>query len=129
MLSQDVERYVTLQRILGYKFGDQSRSLKLFADYAGAHGDEFVRVERLGPWRDQRRWSSGDRPGAHLASCAHDAVNFIGIVDVGQGSPGQRSGGSLAPWGNGRSSGTAHTTYAGCRRAEAPQNCAIGRTG
>jgi integrase len=50
MLSQDVERYVTLQRILGYKFGDQSRSLKLFADYAGAHGDEFVRVERVLAW-------------------------------------------------------------------------------
>jgi integrase len=50
MLSQDVERYVTLQRTLGYKFGDQSRSLKLFADYADAHGDEFVRVERVLAW-------------------------------------------------------------------------------
>jgi len=50
MLSQDVERYATLQRTLGYKFGDQSRSLKLFADYAMAHGDEFVRVERVLAW-------------------------------------------------------------------------------
>lgn len=50
MLSQDVERYVTLQRTLGYKFGDQSRSLKLFADYAMAHRDEFIRVERVLAW-------------------------------------------------------------------------------
>jgi integrase len=50
MLSQDVERYVDLQRTLGFKFGDQSRSLKLFADYAGARGDEFVRVGRVLAW-------------------------------------------------------------------------------
>jgi len=31
MLSQDVERYVDLQRSLGFKFGDQSCSLRLFA--------------------------------------------------------------------------------------------------
>jgi len=29
MLSQDVERYVDLQRSLGFKFGDQSCSLRL----------------------------------------------------------------------------------------------------
>ena len=34
MLSQDVERYIDLQRTLGYKFGDQSCSLRLFAAYA-----------------------------------------------------------------------------------------------
>lgn len=50
MLSQDVERYIALQRTLGYKFGDQSRSLTLFADYATAHGDAFVRVERVLAW-------------------------------------------------------------------------------
>jgi len=50
MLSQDVERYVNLQRILGYKFDDQSCSLKLFADYAVAQGDEFIRVERVLAW-------------------------------------------------------------------------------
>lgn len=50
MLSQNVERYITLQRTLGFKFGDQSCSLKLFAAYAIAHGDEFVRVERVLAW-------------------------------------------------------------------------------
>ena len=50
MLSQDVERYIDLQRTLGYKFGDQSCSLKLFAAYAMSNGDEFVRVERVLAW-------------------------------------------------------------------------------
>ena len=53
MLSQDVERYATLQRTVGYKFGQQSRSLKHFADYAMAHGDEFVCVERVLAWAAQ----------------------------------------------------------------------------
>ena len=50
MLSQDVERYIDLQRTLGYKFGDQSCSLRLFAAYAMSNGDEFVRVERVLTW-------------------------------------------------------------------------------
>ena len=50
MLSQDVERYIDLQRTLGYKFGDQSNSLKLFAAYAISHGEEFVHVERVLAW-------------------------------------------------------------------------------
>lgn len=50
MLSQDVENYVTLRRTLGYKFDSQSRSLKLFADYAMAQADEFVRVDRVLAW-------------------------------------------------------------------------------
>jgi integrase len=53
MLSQDVERHATLQRTLGYKFDEQSRSLKRFADYAMAHGDEFVRVDRVLAWAAQ----------------------------------------------------------------------------
>ena len=50
MLSQDVEGYIDLQQTLGYKFGDQSCSLRLFAAYAMSHGDEFVRVERVLAW-------------------------------------------------------------------------------
>ena len=62
MLSQDVERYTALQRTLGYKFEDQSRSLQQFADYAMAHGDEFVRIQRVLAWATQtpsaqRRWT------------------------------------------------------------------------
>lgn len=59
MLSHDVERYITLQRTLGYKYDDQSRSLKLFAAYAMAHADEFVRVERV------LAWSAAQTPSAH----------------------------------------------------------------
>ena len=50
MLNQDVERYIDLQRTLGFKFGDQASSLKLFAAYAMSNGDEFVRVERVLAW-------------------------------------------------------------------------------
>jgi integrase len=53
VLNQDVERYATLQRTLGYKFVKQSRSLQHFAAYAMAHGDEFVRVERVLAWAAQ----------------------------------------------------------------------------
>lgn len=50
MLSRDVERYVTLRRTLGHKFGDQARSLELFAKYAMAYGDQFVRAKRVLDW-------------------------------------------------------------------------------
>jgi integrase len=50
MLSQDVERYSSLQRALGYKCADSARSLTHFATFAMAHGDEFVRVERVLVW-------------------------------------------------------------------------------
>ena len=50
MLSQDVERYVTSKRIVGYKFTYPAYSLKRFADYAMAHGDQFIRVERVLAW-------------------------------------------------------------------------------
>jgi integrase len=61
MLSQDVERYATLQRALGYKFSDQSRSLKLFADYAMDHGDQFVGVERVLAWAAAQTSSAARR--------------------------------------------------------------------
>lgn len=50
MLSQDVERYTTSKRTLGYKFTAQTYSLKRFADYAMAHGDQFIRVDRVLAW-------------------------------------------------------------------------------
>ena len=50
MLTQAVEHYVSLQRSLGYKFDDQAHSLRQFAEYAVAHGDRFIRVERVLAW-------------------------------------------------------------------------------
>ena len=50
MLSQDVERYVTSKRALGYKFNYPAYSLKRFADYAIARGDQFISVERVLAW-------------------------------------------------------------------------------
>ncbi len=50
MLTQSVEHYVSLQRSLGYKYDEQARSLRQFAEYAAARGDSFIRVERVLAW-------------------------------------------------------------------------------
>ena len=44
MLSDDVTRYVALYRRLGRSFAEQSRTLHLYALYAGAQGDSHVRI-------------------------------------------------------------------------------------
>lgn len=53
MLIEAVERYVSLQRTLGYKYEEQARSLRQFAEYATARGDDFIRVERVLTWAAQ----------------------------------------------------------------------------
>jgi integrase/recombinase XerD len=50
MLSDDVRRYVALQRGLGLKFDEQSRTLLQFAAYAEAHGDQHTRTVRIYDW-------------------------------------------------------------------------------
>lgn len=53
MLIEAVEHYVNLQRTLGYKYDEQARSLRQFAEYAAARGDDFIRVERVLAWAAQ----------------------------------------------------------------------------
>lgn len=50
MLSRDVERYVQLQRIVGFKFRTAGILLRSFAAFAEAHGDETVRSSRVVDW-------------------------------------------------------------------------------
>jgi len=50
MLSDDVRRYVALQRGLGRKFDEQSRILLQFVAYAEAHGDQHTRTDRIYDW-------------------------------------------------------------------------------
>lgn len=50
MLIQAVDRYVSLQRSLGYKYDDQARTLQKFAKYATDSGDSFIRVDRVLAW-------------------------------------------------------------------------------
>ena len=45
-----VERYVSFKRELGYKFTESARLLRVFADYAMAHGDRFTRSDRMVDW-------------------------------------------------------------------------------
>ncbi len=50
MLSRDVERYVQLQRTVGFKFRTAGILLRSFAAFAEAHGDETVRSCRAADW-------------------------------------------------------------------------------
>ena len=50
MLSQDLTRYADLHRSLGFKFRIQLSLLGNFVTFAEAHGDEFVRVDRVLDW-------------------------------------------------------------------------------
>ena len=50
MLIEDVTRYVALYRRLGRSFAEQSRTLHLYALYAGAQGDSHVRIARIHDW-------------------------------------------------------------------------------
>ena len=45
-----VERYVSFKRQLGYKLTEGARLLRVFADYAMAHGDRFTRIDRMLDW-------------------------------------------------------------------------------
>lgn len=53
MLIEAVKRYANLQRAMGYKYDDQARSLRQFAEYAADRGDDFIRVERVLTWANQ----------------------------------------------------------------------------
>jgi integrase len=50
MLSHDVERFVSLKRAAGYKFNGQDKTLRDFAEFATASGDQFVRAGRVYDW-------------------------------------------------------------------------------
>ena len=50
MLSQDLTRYVDLHRSLGFRFRIQHSLLRNFVTFAEAHGDEFIRVDRVLDW-------------------------------------------------------------------------------
>lgn len=45
-----VERYVELNRKLGYKFADNERVLREYAEFATAFGDEWTRCDRIIDW-------------------------------------------------------------------------------
>ena len=53
MLSDDMTRFVDLHRGLGFKFRTQHGLLRSFVAFAEAHGDEFVRRDRVLDWASQ----------------------------------------------------------------------------
>lgn len=50
MLNANVSRYVEMHQALGFKYRSQSLLLHNFADFAEAHGDTAVRVDRVLNW-------------------------------------------------------------------------------
>lgn len=50
MLSNDVARYVALNRRLGLKFDEQSRTLNLYLHFAETHGDRHTLISRIHDW-------------------------------------------------------------------------------
>ena len=50
MLTADVERYVHLRQILGFKLRDASRLLRAFAGFAVARGDTHLRESTAVDW-------------------------------------------------------------------------------
>lgn len=50
MLSDEVTRYVALQRGLGLKFNNEDQILRSFVTFAEANGDQHMRAERIFAW-------------------------------------------------------------------------------
>ena len=50
MLSDEVTRYVALQRSLGLKFNNEDQILRSFVTYAEANGDQHMRAARIFAW-------------------------------------------------------------------------------
>jgi integrase len=53
MLSQDVNRYVELHRVMGFKFRTQHSLLRNFVRFADQHGDSHVRTPTVLDWAAQ----------------------------------------------------------------------------
>jgi integrase len=53
MLSNDIARYVELHRSMGFKFRSQHILLRSFGEFAGEHGDRFVRTATVLSWAGQ----------------------------------------------------------------------------
>lgn len=50
MLSEDLDRHISLHQALGFKFRTQSLLLLNFVAYAEAHGDQLISAERILAW-------------------------------------------------------------------------------
>lgn len=50
VLDPDITRYLEVHQGMGFKFEEQARMLRLFADYARPLGDTHVKVDRVKDW-------------------------------------------------------------------------------
>jgi integrase len=88
MLSNDMTRFVDLHRGLGFKFRTQHGLLRSFVAFAEAHGDEFVRHDRVLDWASQAPSSPQRRDRLvmirrfALALCAEDIRHEVPAADA-----------------------------------------------
>ncbi len=88
MLSDDMTRFVDLHRGLGFKFRTQHGLLRSFVAFAEAHGDEFVRRDRLLDWASEaplpplRRNRLVMIRRFALALCAEDIRHAVPAADT-----------------------------------------------
>lgn len=50
MLIAQIERYLSLRQMLGYKLRDTSANLRAFAKFATSRGDTYVRISTVMDW-------------------------------------------------------------------------------
>lgn len=50
MLSEDLDRHISLHHVLGYKFRTQAQLLRNFVAYAEARGDQIISADRVLAW-------------------------------------------------------------------------------
>jgi integrase len=88
MLSQQINRYVELQRSVGFKFHAQSLLLKNFIAFARSHDDRFIKASRAVEWAGkapsppQRYNRLATLRRCALALHAQDARHQVPPVDV-----------------------------------------------
>ncbi len=73
MLIDDVERYITLRRSLGFKLEKTARHLRAFARHAMEKGDTHIRIATAMTWSAE----TSSTPGSHyrrLQEIAHEKV-------------------------------------------------------
>lgn len=85
---ENAENYINLKQRLGYRFVDQSLTLRLYAEFADAAGDEFTSTERIVEWargavssHRSREWLSVARNFA-IAMHAEDDRNEVPPRDI-----------------------------------------------
>ncbi len=97
MLSEDLQRHISLRQALGYKFRSQALLLRSFVSYAEAHGDRIISADRILAWAveapspEQRRNRLLEARRFAIAMHAEDSRHELPAADaLGRGLSARR---------------------------------------